>query len=172
MVAFLRKNFSRGVLAADLTVIASFLIMKAGHNLPVAAGTFPLVIWDFEASPDPADALDLEIVLASYSGVANKYNITRAQEGTLALVHYIDDRVALHYTAGMSEEDLDYLPNHVLTGSEHTASGLTPGHVLKALTDTTFDFAEFESGVYNLDGGSASSVFVGTGGSPIDGGGA
>jgi hypothetical protein len=108
MAALLRKNFSRGVLAVDLTVIATQLVMKAGHNLPVAAGTFPLVIWDFEASPDPADALDLEIVLASYSGVANKYNITRAQEGTFALIHHIDDRVALHYTAEMSRDDMKH----------------------------------------------------------------
>jgi len=122
MPALLRKNFSRGVLAADLSVIDNQLVMKAGHNLPVVAGTFPLVIWDFDASPDPADAFDLEIVLASYSGVANKYNITRAQEGTFALVHHIDDRVALHYTAEMSTDDMKHsnLTQLAYTNAGHT----------------------------------------------------
>jgi len=31
--------------------------------------------------------------------------------------------------------------SHVLTGTDHTVSGLTAGHVLQALTDTTFGFA-------------------------------
>ena len=41
--------------------------------------------------------------------------------------------------------------SHVLDGADHTVSGLTPGHVLQALTATTFGFAA--GGSYNSGSG-------------------
>ena len=52
-------------------------------------------------------------MIASYSGVPNVYNIVRGQESTIPSEHNEGDRVALHYTAKMSEEDLEYVPSYV-----------------------------------------------------------
>ena len=41
--------------------------------------------------------------------------------------------------------------SHVLTGADHTVSGLTAGHVLTALTETTFGFAAPEAGIGFFD---------------------
>ena len=119
MALALRENFARGTLASDLTAVAVQLTMNVGHTLPTAVGSFPLVIWDQISYPDPADDIHLEIVTASYSGTPNVYDIVRAQEDTVAVVHGSGDRVALHYTAQMS---LDDLADH-----EHSTSSIVSG---------------------------------------------
>ena len=106
MAAYLRKNFARGVLKNLLTATATSMTLDAGHTLPTVAGSFQVVIWNMETFPNPADDPDTEIVTASYS-TPNVYTITRAQEYTLGVAHAIGSEVALHYTAGMSNQDLD-----------------------------------------------------------------
>jgi len=117
-MALLRKNFAKGTLAAGVNGLVTQMTVVAGHTLPINAGTFPLTIWDNATYPDPADALaagDLEIVIAEYSGTPNVYTITRAQEGTLGVPHGLGHRAALHYTAGMSEDDLTVVADHAST---------------------------------------------------------
>ena len=109
MAAFLRKNFAHGSLAVQLTAIATQMTLNAGHTLPTDAGSFRVVIWDMVTFPNPADDSNAEIVTTSYSGTPNIYNIQRAQENTLAKVHVVGSETALHYTAGLSTEDLDWL---------------------------------------------------------------
>jgi hypothetical protein len=106
MALALRKNFARGLLSADINASVTQIVLNAGHTLPITAGSFPLVIWDYVTYPDPADDVNLEIVTASYAGVANTFDIVRAQESTLASAHSSGDRVALHFTAKMSTDDL------------------------------------------------------------------
>ena len=105
-MSYLRKNFAKGELDGAIDAIVTQITLESWHNLPIAAGTFPLTIWDHITFPDPADDANLEIVIAEYSGTPNVYNITRAQEDTLAAAHGSGDRAALHYTAAMSEDDL------------------------------------------------------------------
>lgn len=109
MTAFLRKNFAHGVLASNIDSDDEQITVEVGHALPITAGEFVLVIWDMENSPNPADDPNTEIVTASYSGTPNIYDIIRGQEYTLAVNHIKGSEVALHYTAGMSKEDLNYL---------------------------------------------------------------
>ncbi len=109
MAAFLRKNFARGSLKNLLTAIATSITLDVGHTLPTAVGSFRVVIWDMETFPNPVDDPDTEIVTASYSGVPNVYNIVRAQEDTIQVAHAIGSEVALHVTAGLSEDDMTYL---------------------------------------------------------------
>lgn len=105
-MVFIRKNFASGLLSSAMDEVANQLFVNAGHSLPTESGKFRLVIWDSVAYPNPADDSNTEIVTAEYSGTLNVYNIIRAQESTLAVSHNISSMVALHYTAGMSEEDL------------------------------------------------------------------
>jgi len=119
MVMHLRKNFARGILSADINDSATQVVLNPGHSLPTDAGTFPLVIWDQSTYPDPADDINLEVVLASYAGVANTFNIVRAQEDTSAVAHSSGDRIALHYTAGMSLNDLLNVDHGSTLGLDH-----------------------------------------------------
>jgi len=119
MALLLRKNFARGLLSAGINAVVTQLTVTAGHTLPTTAGNFKLVIWDQTTYSDPAGDPNLEIVTASYSGTPNVYDIVRAQENTVAVVHSLGDRTALHFTAGMS---LDDLTNHT-----HAASGIDSG---------------------------------------------
>jgi hypothetical protein len=50
---------------------------------------------------------------------------------------YADDTVPTHAHLQADVTDFD----HGLVSADHTASGLTAGHVMTALTATTFDFA-------------------------------
>lgn len=108
MAAFLRKNFARGSLKNLLPAAALQMTLDVGHTLPTEAGTFRAVIWDMETFPNPVDDPDTEIVTATYSA-PNVYTIVRAQEDTLQVAHAVGSEVALHYTAGMSSQDMDYL---------------------------------------------------------------
>jgi hypothetical protein len=105
-MSFLRKNFSRAYLAADIDEDVVQLTVQAGHTLPIEAGQFRMVIWDNLQYPDPGDDPNTEIVTAEYSGTSNVYNIVRAQEDTLNVSHNQGNRVGCHYTAGVSENDL------------------------------------------------------------------
>jgi hypothetical protein len=109
MSLFLRKNFARGSLAAQLLVGSTQLTLHFGHTLPITTGSMRLCIWNIVVYNNPAEDLNAEFVTASYSGTPNLYNIIRAQEGTIAVAHSIGDEVALHFTAGLSSDDLTWL---------------------------------------------------------------
>ena len=119
MALHLRKNFARGILSADIDDSVTQVVLNSGHSLPVVAGNFPLAIWDQTTYPDPSDDINLEFVLVSYSGVVNTFNIVRAQEDTSAVAHSSGDRIALHYTAGMSLNDLLNVDHGSTSGLAH-----------------------------------------------------
>lgn len=102
----LRKNFSSGLLASPLTTESTTMIVKAGHTLPAVSGSFVVIVWNATSYSSPAADPGIEIILASYSGTPNLYNITRAQEGTLASTHQSDDKIALTITAGVTTADM------------------------------------------------------------------
>jgi len=115
-MSFLRKNFSRGYLNSGITESSTQITVNSGHTLPTDSGQFRLVIWDHIHYPDPADDPNVEIVTAIYSGVPNVYNIIRAQEDTAATTHDIGCRCGLHYTAGVSLDDINHnIGNHAST---------------------------------------------------------
>jgi hypothetical protein len=206
-MAKILKNFCSATLASNMLIGDTQITVSPGHNLPVTAGEFVLVFWNMAVYPNPADDSSTEIVTAEYSGTPNVYNVTRAQESTVAIAHSSGDAAALHLTAGTMIHNnfgnLDYASSghtgfeptvskgnltagstkisiggigtgaligtgatidvvpgniahnslstigandhhnqaHVLNSSDHTVSGLTTGHVLQALTPTTFGFA-------------------------------
>jgi len=136
-MSFIRKNFARGTLASDLGAGAVQLEVQAGHTLPTSVGSFRLVIWDNTNFPDPADDPLLEIVTASYSGTPNFYDIVRAQEDTSDVAHSTGNRAALHYTAGMSEDDIytssDFDTDFAGKDLDDLAAGVTNIHLTVAL---------------------------------------
>jgi len=133
---YLRKNFAFGTLASDISDVDTQVTLNAGHTLPTAAGSFPLVIWDNVTYPDPAEDPNLEITVASYSGTPNVYNITRGQEDTLAVSHSAGNKAALHYTAKMSEEDLYESSDFDVDFSNKTLDDLAAGTTNVHLTST------------------------------------
>lgn len=105
-MAFIRKNFAKGVLASECAQSAATMSLTAGHTLPTDAGTFRIVIWLSSTYSDPSDDPNVEIVTAEYSGTPNIYDITRAQEDTADATHAAGSKVSLNYTAGVSEDDI------------------------------------------------------------------
>ena len=71
----------------------------------IASELMRLVIWGVQY-PNPSADPDREIISATWSGVGQVFNITRAQEGTEAGDHYVGDNIALLFTADMSREIL------------------------------------------------------------------
>jgi hypothetical protein len=130
-MAFLRKNFARGTLAADINDVVTQMTLTGTHSLPTSAGNFRLVIWDAISYPDPADDAGLEVVTASYNA-PNVYDIVRAQEDTIASSHDAGDRVGLHYTAGVSQDDVDSIELNTThrgsNGSDHSHVNLNNTH--------------------------------------------
>ena len=110
-MAFIRANFVDGTLASGVSLVATSMTLKVDHNFPIVAGSFRVVVYD-PSYQYPADDPSIEVVEASYSGTVNVYNIVRAQEGTVAAIHSIDDVVAMFYTAGVSQDDLTWLGSY------------------------------------------------------------
>lgn len=117
MPQYLRSNFARGSLFSLLTDVATQLTVSIGHTLPTSAGQMVLVIWNMSVYQNPADDPDTEIVIATYSGTPNVYNVTRGQEDTLAVAHSAGSEVALHYTAGVSEADFSVVGSYLVDES-------------------------------------------------------
>jgi len=105
-MVFIRKNYAIGKLASGISDVDLEVTLQVGHTLPTEAGEFRLTVWNDTVYPNPADDSGVEIMTAAYSGVSNVYNIVRAQEGTPASAHSEGHAAALHYTAGMSENDM------------------------------------------------------------------
>lgn len=143
-MAFLRKNFAKATLDGVLLAGSGTLTVLTGHTLPVIAGQMRLTIWNATTYPDPADDPDLEIVTAEYSGTSNVYNITRAQEDTSDVLHPSGSRVALHYTAGMSDGDIydstDFDTDFSTKTLDDLAAGTTNVHLTTALK-SNYDLA-------------------------------
>ncbi len=109
-MAFLKANFAHGTLASTLSAAATQLTMTAGHSLPTASGEFRLVIWDAATYPNPSDDSNVEIVTGSFNA-GNVYDILRAEESTSDVEHAAGSKVGLHYTAGVSLDDLANVSN-------------------------------------------------------------
>ena len=109
MSRFLRVNFAEALLSEAISDNAATIKVVTGHSLPTAVGKMRLATWDAETYPNPADDPQAEFIEAEYSGTPNIYNVLRAQEGTSAYAHAALSRVAMHYTAGVSEADLSIL---------------------------------------------------------------
>jgi len=157
-MAFVRKNFARATLASSLNASVTQMTVLSGHTLPTEAGTFRLTIWNVTNFPDPFDDPGLEIVTAEYSGTPNVYTVIRAQEDTSDQDHSAGERAALHYTAGMSEDDIydssDFTADFATKTLDDLAAGVANVHlttVLKSNYDTAYGWGN-HSGLYDLLG--------------------
>jgi hypothetical protein len=120
MTTYYRKNFSSGIL--DVALIASpgyaddplydEIAVEEGHTLPNSDDTtltkeFRLVIWS-DNYINPGDDPDMEIVTATRTTHSRVYQIvTRGEEDTGIVAHAVGSYVGLHYTAGVSNADLE-----------------------------------------------------------------
>ena len=118
---YLRANFGYGFLAADIGTGDLSITLNYNHQLPVASGVFQIVVWNATSFPDPSTDPNVEIMTASYSGVTNTYNVVRAQESTIAAIHLTNSKVAMAYTAGVSNADMYFLGTKQI--DETTISG-------------------------------------------------
>ena len=103
-MAYVLKNFSYGELASSITDLSVQMTLAGGYSLP-EVGIFVVVVWDMDTYPNPADDPSTEIMLAEYSGLGAIFNITRAQEDTIATAHAAGSQAALHMTAGLLSSD-------------------------------------------------------------------
>ena len=121
MPRYLRKNWAYGTIYNDVTIGASQMTMLTGHTLPATTGSFIIVVWDVTNYTNPIEDPNMEVMIASYSGVVNVYNITRAQESTIAAAHAANSRVAMSITAGLTTADLFVIGTAVV---DETAKGV------------------------------------------------
>lgn len=115
-----RKNFGAGVLAQEMISSPGYvddplydeIAVDADHSLPSTAvdgvttsDSFLLVIWN--DTVDPGDDPDMEIMSAIITSHSRVFQVVdRALEGTSASAHPVGSSVGLHYTAGLSLEDM------------------------------------------------------------------
>ncbi len=136
-MSFIKKNFARATLASNLLAGALTMTVSVGHNLPTTAGVFRILIWNATGFPDPFDDSNKEIVTASYSGTPNIYNLIRAQENTSDVLHAAGSRAGLHYTAGISDDDIydstDFDSDFAMKTLDDLAAGVTNVHLTTAL---------------------------------------
>ena len=122
MPNYLRANFSYGILSTTIGTGDLILTVNAGHKLPTSVGFFVLTIWDSIIYPSPSNDPNTEIVIASYSGTPNLYEIIRAQESTSAVSHTAGSKCGLLLTAGLSSADF-----YILGTKEVDETGLSHG---------------------------------------------
>lgn len=117
-MAFFRKNFSYGVLAVALKSAPDYpddpgydeLAVEVDHTLPNEDDTdltteFRLVVWS--GTVNPGDDPSMEIVTVTRTVNSRVYQITeRGSEGTGIVEHPVGSYVGLHYTAGVSNDDI------------------------------------------------------------------
>lgn len=120
MTTYYRKNFSSGVMSLLLKAAPSYaedprydeIAVEEDHTLPNSDDTtltrqFRLVIWSGDYS-NPGDDPDMEIVTATRTTHPLVYQIvTRGEEDTAIVAHPVRCNVGLHYTAGLSNADLE-----------------------------------------------------------------
>ena len=125
MPKYLRVNFGFGFLTNKLTIGATQMTLSSGHYLPVEVGNFRAIIWDAINFSSPIQDPNMEIVTASYV-TTNIYNIVRGEEGTIPAIHNAGNKVAMTYTAGLSEADLFIIGN-----KEVDESTIADNYILK-----------------------------------------
>ena len=120
MATYYRKNFSSGVMSLALKATPDYpddprydeIAVDEGHTLPNSDDTtlakqFRLVIWSGDYT-NPGDDPNMEIVTATRTTHPQVYQIvTRGEEDTAIVAHAIGCNVGLHYTAGVSNADLE-----------------------------------------------------------------
>jgi hypothetical protein len=132
------KNFASGVLSAPITSGSSSITVNSGHTLPSNVGTFTAIIWNNTSYTSPSLDPNAEIVLGSYNSV-NNYNITRAQESTLAVSHSAGALIGLYVTAGVLQGLFPIPAFGVVANSSQSLSSSSPVQV------TTFGSPVFDS---------------------------
>ena len=105
---YLRKNFGKAFVAATIGISDTSMTVLAGGNLPTTAGNFIIVVWNNQLYSSPSLDPNAEFMIAVYAS-ANTYTITRAQEGTAAVPHAINDTVSMVLSAALSIADLSIL---------------------------------------------------------------
>ena len=109
----------------------------AGQSLTYVSGTTPYALaW---AAPAPA-AHALVGALHTASGLTIGHVLTATGATTFAF-GALPAHAHAHIDLTGVSADQHHAQAHVLVGSDHTAGGLTAGHVLTALSTTTFGFA-------------------------------
>ena len=117
--------------------------MGAPNLVPIPAdGDWPAVrraIQTLAARLGPGGAphfagLDVDVLSVDSLTIPGLSGVLQATVGVLS-------GSAPHSALGSIGANDHHNQAHVLNGADHTVSGLTPGHVLKALTATTFGFA-------------------------------
>jgi len=78
--------------------------------------------------------LDVDVLTADALTIPGLSGVLQATAGVVS-------GSALHAALGSIGANDHHNQAHVLNGADHTVSGLTPGHILTALTATTFGFA-------------------------------
>ena len=124
MTVYYRKNFSSGVMSLALEATSDYaggapdyprydeIAVEEDHTLPNSDDTiltkqFRLVIWSGDYT-NPGDDPGMEIVTATRTTHPLVYQIvTRGEEDTSIVAHSIGSNVGLHYTAGVSNADLE-----------------------------------------------------------------
>lgn len=116
---FYRKNFGAGVLDVALKAAPDYtgdpgydeIAVVDGHTLPSSSEVdltdqFTLVIWSDTANP--GDDPNMEIVTATKTSHPRIYQVVeRGAEDTDIVAHPVGSYVGLHYTAGVSNADLE-----------------------------------------------------------------
>lgn len=112
-----KENFAKSTLDGGILIGAGSIDIQAGDEaLFPASGPFRAVIWG-AAYTTPQDDANREIVEAEVSSSAVSFDITRAQEGTVAKAWDDGDHFALVFTKETIEEIEDAIE------LEHNASG-------------------------------------------------
>lgn len=137
-----KQNFGYGELGAVLNTGVYSMTLAVGHNFPTdSTKLFKVLIWDKVTYPEPADDPDKEIVTAYYSGTANVYTITRAEEGTAESVHSSGDACAMTITAALMQE----LENSGFPDYELGDVLLASSDIPRALTNQPTTFTKTKS---------------------------
>ena len=120
MTTYYRKNFSSGVMSLHLKSAPDYpddprydeIAVAEDHTLPNSDDTtltkqFRLVIWSGDYI-NPGNDPSMEIVTATRTTHPLVYQIvTRGEEDTAIVAHPVGCNIGLHYTAGLSNADLE-----------------------------------------------------------------
>lgn len=125
-----KENFAKSTLDGGILIGAGSVDIQPGDEalFPVS-GPFRAVIWGV-AYTTPQDDADREIVEAEVSSSGVSFDITRAQEGTVAKAWSDGDHFALVFT----KETIEELETAI--EAEHDADGAHAGNALGQLLAT------------------------------------
>lgn len=163
MSLFISANFASGFIGATMGIPDITMTLLAGNTLPTSAGNFVCVIWKGSLYANPSLDPNAEFVICSYSS-PNIFNVTRAQEGTLASPHTIGDSVALVYSAGVRASDISYVvPSGGIIMWSGAIANIPAGWVLCNGSNGTPDLRnQFVVGAYEDVTGVANTTITGS----------